>query len=231
MTGKEASPSGLIADLQPPLRSDDLLVLDLLREQYRYLKEDAVHARAHQQSFLQWGMATIGALVAATLVALGQNDVPTTRGPFGAVIMLVLGLAVPGAVVCLTLAWAGELVRMERAGWYLRRIEADLRGIRYRAFGSGELRTVMSWETELAAHGVDNRLGKNRLTSLGTAGLLFGVVLGATSLAALVAQAYRSWDSWARSTVCTTLGLEVLGYFVLLLLLGRSLARRTQGLD
>lgn len=86
--------------------------------QYESLREEIGQARQAQHTILQWTQALAGTLFAAALVA---GTAKTSRYLVAA--QFVLGLVLPAVLLGGALAWSGELVRMTRAGVFLRSFE------------------------------------------------------------------------------------------------------------
>lgn len=83
--------------------------------EYESLREESHHARSAQQAILQWSLG------AFALIFAGALTTSERIGPgFERLRMAVFGFALPVFVIGSCLAWAGELIRMERVGFYLR---------------------------------------------------------------------------------------------------------------
>ena len=95
--------------------------------QYESLREEIGQARQAQHTILQWTQALAGTLFAAALVA---GTAKTSRYLVAA--QFVLGLVLPAVLLGGALAWSGELVRMTRAGVFLRSFErSTIRSVRH----------------------------------------------------------------------------------------------------
>lgn len=86
--------------------------VEVVLEEYRTLREEALQSIRQQQTMLQVGLAILG-----VLVTVGAN-----LKPIGAS-AAVLGLFAPTVAVLVVFVWAGELERMARAGAHLVRLE------------------------------------------------------------------------------------------------------------
>lgn len=86
--------------------------------QYESLRDECVEARKAQHTILQWNQAVAGTLFAATLVAA-----TSAVGRFVIAAQFIFGLVIPAVLLGGALAWAGEMIRMERVGVYLRSFE------------------------------------------------------------------------------------------------------------
>jgi hypothetical protein len=86
--------------------------------QYQSLREEIAQAREAQQSILLWNQAVSGTLFAAALVAETSNS-----ARYVIAVQFVFGLVLPAVLLGGALAWSGEMIRMERAGVYLRSFE------------------------------------------------------------------------------------------------------------
>ena len=90
--------------------------LQLRIAQYQLVRAESDQARREQQSILTWNEAFAVASFAVGALAVGaQKNLALGRVIFGLIIPMVL---TGGA-----LAWAGELIRMERTAVYLRGLE------------------------------------------------------------------------------------------------------------
>lgn len=86
--------------------------------QYESLRTEIGQAREAQYNILQWNQAVSGTLFAAALVA---GNVHSHAYLLAA--QFILGLVLPAILLGGALAWVGEMIRMERAGMYLRFFE------------------------------------------------------------------------------------------------------------
>jgi hypothetical protein len=86
--------------------------------QYDSLREEIAQAREAQHSILMWNQAVSGTLFAAALVAVASHS-----AHYSVAAQFVFGLVLPAVLLGGALAWSGEMIRMERAGVYLRSFE------------------------------------------------------------------------------------------------------------
>jgi hypothetical protein len=85
--------------------------------QYESLREECAGARQAQHTILQWSQAVSGTLFAAALVAGARSGRLVVAARF------IFGLVLPAILLGAALAWAGEMIRMERTGVYMRSLE------------------------------------------------------------------------------------------------------------
>ena len=86
--------------------------------QYESLRAECADARGAQHTILQWNQAVSGTLFAAALLAGTSHS-----GRFVIAAQSIFGLVLPAVLLGGALAWAGEMIRMERTGVYLRSFE------------------------------------------------------------------------------------------------------------
>ncbi len=86
--------------------------------QYESLREEIAQARDAQHSILQWNQAVAGTLFAAALVAGTSHLAHSVIAA-----QFIFGLVLPAVLLGGALAWSGEMIRMERAGVFLRFFE------------------------------------------------------------------------------------------------------------
>jgi hypothetical protein len=140
-------------------------------EEYRSVRQESLTALAAQQTILTWSVAAIAVIFAAG-VGYTKFDSPTDSIVAWC---LVFGLALPGGIFAATLSWLGEVIRMERAGGYLRVRERQI--IEYyeavEASNEGPSIRPLGWELRLS----DPETGdytKSAIGYLGACGLFFG---------------------------------------------------------
>lgn len=208
---------------------------ELVKTEYASLREESTAARAAQQAILQWTLAAVGTIFAAGLLLSGlQQSNGRSRassGFLGSLVLLIfLGLAFSAALA--SFAWWGEVIRMERAGRYLRGLEKSLAGryllVDYGLPGSQPFGTwPLRWENYIARHSGQLSRGKQQIGYFGALGLFTGVVLASLLVFGLAAHAhqYRS-HAPAWRAICDTLA-AVLGvsYVVIVLTMRASLMR------
>lgn len=83
--------------------------------EYQTLREESAQARNAQQAILQWSLGAFAVIFAGALAASASVTPDMER-----LHLAVFGFALPGLVVGSCLAWVGELIRMERVGFYIR---------------------------------------------------------------------------------------------------------------
>jgi hypothetical protein len=91
---------------------------DISIAEYNSVRTDCLQGLAGQQSILAWSFAAIGVIFAAglTLKAPGLAHTTTIRAG-------LFGLAVPAIAFGASVAWLGEIFRMERDAHFLRLME------------------------------------------------------------------------------------------------------------
>jgi hypothetical protein len=184
------------------------LALDLLKLEYESLRQESSQARAAQQQILQWSLAAFGAIFAAGLVLAGTQKTNVGEGFAGLVFIAVFGFALPGLVTGACWAWLGELIRMERAGCYLRGLERSLASVGANLpfiSSSGPLR----WETYLglAVGGLGRR--KQVIGYIGSLGLYIGSLTVANVLDIIVVSAHHfastTWPGMRWTLFCAAI--------------------------
>jgi hypothetical protein len=209
---------------------------DLVKAEYETIRAESAQARQAQQSILQWSLATIGVAITAGVLLINSMaalDPAQHRGKFlYAVFIFLYGLAVPGGSWLSCLAWFGELIRMERAGRYLRGLEVVVHLILSKEAPEHDklnyLRAPLRWETYIAS---ENRRGiavtKQRVGYLGSLGLYTGAT--ALPLAALCGRVWMEplfWDHrWQRILLTVYAMLILISFAVTATILVRALQR------
>lgn len=87
-----------------------------MTSQYETIRTESGQARSDQQSIINWNQAFAVALFAVGIVIVGNSEHMLLA-------QVLFGLLLPLVLVGGTMAWAGEMIRMERAGAYLRALE------------------------------------------------------------------------------------------------------------
>ena len=87
-------------------------------KQYDSIRAACDQAREAHHSILTWSQAVSGTLFAAGLVAAASHS-----GRFTTAAQFVFGLVIPAIIIGSALAWAGEMIRMETIGLFLRAFE------------------------------------------------------------------------------------------------------------
>lgn len=167
-----------------PRRSTESHVRELLVQEYVSLRAESLAAKQNQQTILQWTLATVGIVVAASVAAVAAlKDLnAASQLAINAATAIMAGLCIPVIVALAFGIWLGELNRMQRAGQFLRSREAAWsRGLAAESDPddphSGHL---LLWETLIAGQHRD--YPKNRLG--GKASVLLFATLYAFSLVA-----------------------------------------------
>lgn len=162
----------------------DDLAKSLVVEEYSTLRSEIHAAYGYAQSIVRWTIATFAAVTAAGLIAL-YNATTRNDDLLFAIALILFGVGIPGIVWMNSWTWLGELYRAERAGSYLRNLEARIEaspGLK-RRLGFSPIR----WETFIWSHRKKNTLwGKQTLTYLGTAGVFFGSAAGSAAIFAII---------------------------------------------
>jgi hypothetical protein len=122
----------------------------LLAAEYASLRDESAQARQAQQSVLQWSLGAASVLLAGA-VAFTSKESPASSAT--AVFLLIYGFGMPAFAAAAFMAWFGELIRMERAGMFLRARERQLWPVRapadpgsYVTEGDAWQHPIMMWE-------------------------------------------------------------------------------------
>lgn len=86
--------------------------------QYQGLRDACTEARKAQHTILQWNQAVASTLFAAALVAGASRS-----DRFVIAAQFIFGVVIPAILLGGALAWAGEMIRMETIGMFLRSFE------------------------------------------------------------------------------------------------------------
>lgn len=162
----------------------DKFALDFIKAEYETLRTESAQARQSQQSILQWSMAIIGVVFSAGIILVNQsmstNVDQSAKGFLYVVFLFVFGFVLPLSSWCASLAWFGELIRMERSGRYLRGFEVSLTNIASRYNSSSDiphLRSPLRWENYIADENDRGiAVSKQRVGYAGCLGLYLGGV-------------------------------------------------------
>jgi hypothetical protein len=141
----------------------------LFLAEFDSLRQESAQARTAQQSIFQWSMGVLAAVIVGALALDRQSSFGLQASVFG--------LGLPILVFGASLAWFGELYRMERAGYYVGRrerawhkdgeIPTDLWDSRV-----GEWRTYpLLWESAVQTK-------PNRTRDFTTGVIVYGAALG-----------------------------------------------------
>jgi hypothetical protein len=190
-------------------------------QQYVSLREEMNQARGAQHSILQWNQAVAATLFAAAIVAGEAHS-----GRFVVAAQFILCIVVPAVLLGGALAWAGEMIRMERAGVFLRSFE---RATWNNEGDDGLVRTsFFVWENLLWFPPANFKATGYRKQNVAYAGV--AIFYGTMYLGSLIAFCILSaWPlALAACMVLITLGIVVMvPSAVRLFTLGRSAPRLT----
>lgn len=171
--------------------------------QYQSLREECAGARVAQHTILQWSQAVSGTLFAAALVAGA-----TKSERFVIAAQFIFGLVIPAILLGGALAWAGEMIRMERTGMHMRSLERSVweKGAR----GEYLPTSRFLWENLLWSPPESYRKSGFRKQNAGYAGvaIFFTMMFGGSLIAFCV---LTIW--WISLIVCVA--LAVLGVVVM----------------
>ena len=119
--------------------SDSGQLLDMMMHEYAAIRGEIQTSLSNQVSILSFGAATVGLLVAAG-AALWQDE-PLPTG-------LLLLVVVPVVCFLTLIIYAGELIRLMRAGLFLNRLEncVNQAASTYLAQDSDKRQAVLTWE-------------------------------------------------------------------------------------
>ncbi|MCX5894007.1 MAG: hypothetical protein NTW80_13775 [Deltaproteobacteria bacterium] len=113
-------------------------------EEYKTLREESVTSISRQQQIVSIGRATIGVLLLAACNNWEKPLVPE----------IILLLFLPIITYLFFLIWIGEVMRMLRAGSYLRNIENKIND-KFQGMGMDK---PLTWENWLVEQGYRNRI-------------------------------------------------------------------------
>ncbi|MGR6320033.1 hypothetical protein Q2K19_25705 [Micromonospora soli] len=209
---------------------------DLVKAEYETVRAESAQARQAQQSILQWSLATIGVTLTAGILLINSMaalDPAQHRSRFlYAVFIFLYGLALPVGSWLSCLAWFGELIRMERAGRYLRGLEVVVHALLLKEAPEGHersyLRAPLRWETYIASENMRGiGVAKQRVGYLGSLGLYTGA--STLPLAALCGRVWMEplfWDHrWQQILVTAYAMVILIGFTVTATMLVRALQR------
>lgn len=168
-------------DTEQEETADKVKLLDdvaksILVQEHASLRAEILGAYGYAQSIVRWTLATFAAVSAAGLVAVYNASNNNNQLLFN-IALLLFGAGVPGIVWLNAWTWLGELYRAERAGSYLRHLEADVAAMPGLTARLGF--QPARWETFIWSNRRTKTLwGKQTMTYLGTAGVFFGAAGG-----------------------------------------------------
>jgi hypothetical protein len=202
-----------------PVSNDDAsrrLADELLVREYENLRQETFRAYEYAQGVVRFVVASYAAIFAAALVAVqAASDAAPSRTFLGYAALATLGIVLPGLVFVGALSWLGELIRAERAGAYLRGLEAELAG-------RPEMRSSLGlpplrWESLIMrSRASRGPMGKQAVSYFGVASLFAGGVLFAFAFALMWHREMLSWEpapDWEVWVWTCAPGALVVGFF------------------
>lgn len=165
----------------------DDLARAVVIEEHSSLRAEILASYGYAQSIVKWTLATFAAVIAAGLIAINNSTGAADNPILVDIVLVIFAFGLPGVIWLNASTWLGELYRAERAGSYLRALEADLAktpGLNAR-LGFQPAR----WETFIWSNRTSKTLwGKQVVTYLGTAGTFFGTAVGSFLILWIVIQ-------------------------------------------
>lgn len=168
---------------QVAARVDDTRALDdlaraLLIQEHASLRAEILASYGYAQSIVKWTLATFAAIAAAGLVAINDATGANPNTLLTYMVFVVFGIGLPAIVWLYSYTWVGELIRAERAGSYLRALEASIANVK----GLNDRLGIqpLRWESFIWVNREVKKSpwGKQVITYLGTAGVFLGTTLG-----------------------------------------------------
>ena len=169
----------------PDEKTLDELAKAFLIQEHSSLRAEVLASYGYAQSIVKWTLATFATGLAAALVAVYNAN---SNAILFNMALIIFGVGLPGVIWLNSWTWLGELYRAERAGSYLRAVEADLERVPglVNRLGFQPAR----WESFIASNReVKGLWGKQTITYLGTAGIFFGTASGS---------ALFFWNLWVQ---------------------------------
>lgn len=157
----------------------------LVIEEHASLRSEILASYGYAQSIVKWTLATFAAVTAAGLVAINNSTGSADNPILIDVVLIVFGFGLPGIIWLNASTWLGELYRAERAGSYLRALEADISQIQglYERMKFEPAR----WERFIWSNRKRKNLwGKQVVTYVGTAGTFFACAAGSFIILSIV---------------------------------------------
>ncbi len=200
------------------------LAESLVLAEHATLHEEVLRSYAFAQNIVNWTLASFGVVFTAGVLIfqeVGSED--TAMGPrLLELALLLYGFGLPGILWAGAWTWLGELARAERAGAYLRGLEADLaRTPNSRVLGFEPLR----WERFIHTQRHTKSVFRKQIAPyLGTAALFFGasmislIAFGITWTFTFIADDGTLRNSWASLWIIFAIALEaafIAGAFVI----------------
>lgn len=108
--------------------------VEIMLKEYETLRQESLNAMNNRNTILSFGLATIGVIFAASVIAYTSG----TR-PLGPGLALILGI--PAISDFILLMWLGEYERMQRTGRFLLKLEHKI--------NKEASKELLTWETHL----------------------------------------------------------------------------------
>lgn len=108
--------------------------VEIMLEEYKTLRQESLNAMNNRNTILSFGLATIGAVFAGSIVAYTDSAYPLISS-------LALILVIPAISSFILLMWLGEYERMQRAGKFLVELEGKI--------NKEASKKLLTWETQL----------------------------------------------------------------------------------
>lgn len=179
---KNAADEAAIKAVDDHAAALDDLAKTLLAQEHASLRDEILASYGYAQSIVKWTIATFAAIAAAGLIAMNNATASALNLPLIYVVFLIFGVGLPAIVWLYSYTWVGELMRAERAGSYLRGLEASVSGIS----GLNDRLGVqpLRWESFIWSNREVKRSswGKQTITYVGTAGVFLGAPLGSFAI-------------------------------------------------
>jgi len=157
--------------------------------EYSSLRSESIAAKGYQQTILQWCLAAVAAIsVAGAGVVLSDKEIFLSASLNFYAGFAVFSVAVPFVVASAFGIWIGEVRRMERVGKFIRMREAAYMlelGISAASPLAASKLPIM-WESFIFDDELQGQHGKNRIGSIFSTVLFFGLYYGSLGIAWLV---------------------------------------------
>lgn len=214
----------------------DDLAKTLLAQEHATLRDEILASYGYAQSIVKWTIATFAAVAAAGLIAVNNATGSELKLPLIYMVFVIFGVGLPAIVWLYSYTWVGELMRAERAGSYLRGLEANVSSISGLSDRLGF--QPLRWESFIWSQKnvTKSPWGKQTITYVGTAGVFLGCAIGSFVILWILvgflvrfkqmveAEYIWVWGSGALNLVC-------LGVFILMCLRVFELGRKAAPLE
>lgn len=137
--------------------------VEILLAEYKTLRQESLNAMNNRNRILSFGLATIGAILAGSIVAYTNN----THSPVSRFALIVM---VPVISSFVLLMWFGEYKRMQRAGKFLSELEKRINKV--------ARERLLTWETHLRKNQLHMKYPYYATVALLLMISLFSLVLG-----------------------------------------------------